>query len=94
MDLSRAEVRTANSVHYLRQLCRHWSQSFTVEFDDTHGKVHLPQGIVTLMSGTDALSVYVETAAAHDQERLEEVVAELLRLVAREETPELHWLHC
>ena len=92
MNLSRAEVPTANSVSYLRQLCRHWSHKFTVEFDDSHGKIHLPKGIVTLMSGPAALSVYLEIAAAEDQDRMEEVVAEHLQRFGFKETLVFNWM--
>jgi len=92
MNLSRAEVPTAHAVSYLRQLCRHWSHKFTVEFDDTHGKIHLPKGIVTLMSSPDALSVYLEVSEPADQERMEEVVAEHLQRFGFKETLEFRWL--
>lgn len=92
MNLSRAEVCTANSVSYLRQLCRHWSHKFAVEFDDTHGKIQLPKAVVQLMSGPTALSVYLEVAAAEDQERMEEVVAEHLQRFGFKEALEFRWL--
>jgi len=92
MNLSRAEVPTAHAVSYLRQLCRHWSHKFTVEFDDTHGKIHLPKGIVTLMSSPDALSVYLEVSEPADQECMEEVVAEHLQRFGFKETLEFRWL--
>ena len=92
MNLSRAEVPTANSVSYLRQLCRHWSHKFEVEFDDEHGKIKLPKGIVTLMSSPTALSVYIEIAEPEDQDRMEEVVAEHLQRFGFKETLEFRWL--
>ncbi len=92
MCLSRAEVRTAHAVSYLRQLCRHWEHKFPVEFDDSHGKIHLPKGIVQLMSGPTALSVYVEVPAAADQDRMEEVVEEHLQRFGFKETLECRWL--
>lgn len=92
MNLSRAEVPTANAVSYLRQLCRHWSHKFPVEFDDTHGKIKLPKGIVQLMPSPAALSVYLEVAAAEDQERMEEVVAEHLQRFGFKETLVFNWM--
>ena len=92
MNLSRAEVPTANAVSYLRQLCRHWSHKFSVEFDDTHGKIHLPKGIVQLMPSPAALSVYLEVPAAEDQERMEQVVAEHLQRFGFRETLEFRWM--
>jgi hypothetical protein len=92
MNLSRAEVPTANAVSYLRQLCRHWSHKFPVEFDDTHGKIQLPAAVVQLMSSPAALWVYLEVAAAEDQERMEEVVAEHLQRCGCRETLEFRWL--
>jgi hypothetical protein len=97
MKLSRAEVRTEHSVSYLRQLCRHWSHQYTVEFDatpgkDTHGKITLPEAYVTLMSGPAALSVYLEVADPAHQEHMEEVVAEHLQRFGFRETLVFHWL--
>jgi hypothetical protein len=92
MNLSRAEVPTVNSVSYLRQLCRHWSHKFVVEFDDAHGKIQLPKAVVTLMSSPTALSVYLEVPEAADQERVEEVVAEHLQRFGFKETLEFRWL--
>jgi len=92
MNLSRAEVPTANAVSYLRQLCRHWSHKFTVEFDDTHGKIHLPKAIVTLMPSPAALSVYIEVQEPADQPQMEEVVAEHLQRFGFRETLVFNWL--
>lgn len=92
MNLSRAEVPTVNAVSYLRQLCRHWSRKFPVEFDDTHGKIQLPKGVVQLMTSLTALSVYLEVAAAEDQAQMEEVVAEHLQRFGFKETLEFRWL--
>jgi len=92
MNLSRAEVPTANAVSYLRQLCRHWSHKFTVEFDDTHGKIHLPKAIVTLMPSPAALSVYIEVPAPEDQAQMEGVVAEHLQRFGFRETLVFNWL--
>ena len=92
MNLSRAEVPTANAVSYLRQLCRHWSHKFPVEFDDTHGRIQLPKAIVQLMPSPTALSVYLEVAAAEDQARMEEVVAEHLQRFGFKETLVFNWM--
>ena len=92
MNLSRAEVPTAHAVSYLRQLCRHWSHKFPVEFDDSHGKIQLPKGVVQMMPSPTALSVYLEVPAAEDQERMEQVVAEHLQRFGFRETLEFHWM--
>ena len=92
MNLSRAEVPTANAVSYLRQLCRHWSHKYSVEFDDTHGKIQLPKAIVQLMPSPAALSVYLEVPAAEDQARMEEVVAEHLQRFGFKETLVFNWM--
>ena len=92
MKLSRAEVATPNGVSLLRKLCRHWSHEHTVEFDDTHGKITLPRGYVTLMPGPAALSVYLETKDGEDQDRMELVVAEHLQRFGFGEQLTFHWL--
>ena len=92
MKLSRAEVPTANAVSLLQQVCRHWAHRFPVEFDDTHGKITLPEAYVTLMSAPAALSVYLEVNSAADQHSTEQVVAEHLQRFGFRETLAVSWL--
>jgi hypothetical protein len=91
MRLSRAEVRTAHAVLYLRELCDHWAHRFTVEWDDEHGKIKLDRAYCTLMSSPAALSVYLEVEDAADQDDLEKLVADRLRHIGSQEELEFHW---
>ena len=92
MKISRAEVSTANGVSLLRKLCHHWSHEHTVEFDNTHGKITLPNAYVTLIPGPAALSVYLETKDEVDQDRMEGVVARHLQRFGFGEELTFHWL--
>lgn len=41
-NISTAGVPTANGSRYLQQLCKHWSHTLHVEFDDREGTVVFP----------------------------------------------------
>ncbi|MBV8654110.1 MAG: DUF2218 domain-containing protein [Alphaproteobacteria bacterium] len=85
-----ATVPTAHASRYLQQLCKHWSHRFAVEFDATHGTVHM-NGAVCIFDATPGqLSLMLEGDAAA-LPRLCDVVAEHLKRFAFREAIELHW---
>ena len=79
MRISEAHVGTEHAVSYLRQLCRHWSHRFPVQFTDEQGTIQLPSSLCLLQSKPDRLDIRLELAEGGDQPRIEEVVAEHLQ---------------
>ncbi|MGI4830739.1 MAG: DUF2218 domain-containing protein [Janthinobacterium lividum] len=79
MKISEADVVTEHATSYLRQLCRHWSHRFDVQFDDLHGRIALPEALCTLNATPALLQVRLELTEAADPARVEQVVAEHLQ---------------
>jgi hypothetical protein len=86
MQTSNAIVATENASSYLRKLCQHWSHRFTVEFNDQHGTIQLPQATCTLDATHGELAVRLDSEDGADQARLCKAVEEhLQRFGFREE---------
>jgi hypothetical protein len=92
MKTSNADVKTANAVSYLRQLCRHWGHRFPVEFNDERGVIQLPSAACALQSSPETLSVRLEMPDDADQARIEKVVEEHLQRFGFRETLVFDWV--
>ena len=91
MTQSEAHVPTPNAISYMKQLCRHWSHRFPVEFDDHRGRIELPKGVCTLHALPEELHVELALVDAADQERMQEVVAEHVQRFGFREQLEFAW---
>jgi hypothetical protein len=91
MDISKATVRTEHATSYLRQLCRHWSHRFPVEFNDEAGTIQLPQAECTLTASPTELTVTLELRVGADRERVQKVVEEHLQRFGFRETLVFEW---
>lgn len=91
MKQSSATVTTEHASQYLRQLCRHWSHRFQVEFDDQHGVVHLPEADCVLDAAVDGLKVRLEMQDSADTARLQRVVEEHLQRFGFKEALRFDW---
>ena len=86
-----AHVPTQNASSYLRQLCRHWSHRFPVEFDEHHGRIELQGTICMLKATSTELYVQLEIDDGADPDRMESVVAEHLQRFGFRETLVFDW---
>jgi hypothetical protein len=91
MMTSTADVPTAHASSYLRQLCRHWSHKFPVEFNDQHGRIELPSALCTVDAEPANLSVKLEIQDGENQIRIEQVVAEHLQRFGFRDQLVFHW---
>jgi hypothetical protein len=80
-------VPTTHGAKYVQQLCKHWAHKLEVEIEGGTCTVRFPDGVATMTSGPDALSVTVEAEQAETVERLKEVVARHLDRFAFREAP-------
>jgi hypothetical protein len=87
MPSATAKVPTAHGAKYVQQLCKHWAHKLEVELGEGTGTVRFPDGVATMTSGPDALSVTVEADQVETVERLKEVVARHLDRFAFREAP-------
>jgi hypothetical protein len=86
MQTSNAIVATENASSYLRKLCQHWSHRFTVEFNDQHGTIQLPQATCILEASPGELAIRLDSEDGADQARLRKAIEEhLQRFGFREE---------
>lgn len=71
---STAVVPTEKASRYLQQLCKHWSHSHAVRFDEAHGEVTFPRdargadwpgdAVFTMDAGEGALTCRIDASAA------------------------------
>jgi len=91
--ISQADVKTANAVSYMKQLCRHWGHKFAVEFDDLQGRIELPQAVCVLTASDVELGVRLEMQDEADEGRMEKVVEEHLQRFGFREELVFVWTH-
>ena len=93
MHASEALVRTASASKYLRQICRHWSHKFAVEFTPQAGRIPFADDrVCKIAAGPDGLRLRVEASDEEALARAERVVVEHLRRFAfREDLGEVAW---
>ena len=92
-----AFVKTENASKYLQQLCKHWSHSLDVTFDDARGKVVFPRdargadwpgdAITTFAADADGLECRIDATAEGQLEGLKGAVARHLDRFAFREAP-------
>ena len=91
MTILRARVPTANASRYLQQLCKHWSHKFSVEFDPTHGVIHLPGTDCILDAEQEALALELRASDPDALPRMSGVVADHLKRFAFREDLAIEW---
>jgi uncharacterized protein len=87
MAIVRGRAKTASGSKYLRQLCKHWSHKFEVEFSENRGQVRFPSAVATMEASADALLVTIETDDTESVEQLKGAVAKHLDRFAFREAP-------
>ena len=92
MAIGKGCAKTASGSKYLRQLCKHWSHKFEVEFSETKGLIRFPSAVATMEASANALLVTIETDDAVSVEQLKEsVVRHLDRFAFREAPLPFEW---
>jgi hypothetical protein len=93
MPASHATVETASASRYLRQLCKHWSHKFAVEFTPEHGTIPFdPTRVCKLDASPEQLALRIEAADEATLTRTQGVVIEhLKRFAFREDLGEVRW---
>ena len=86
-----ASVATEHASRYLQQLCKHWSHRFTVEFDSSHGVVHLADATCSFDAQPGCLVLRLEGEGPETPERLCGVVSEHLQRFAFREALVIDW---
>ena len=100
--VSTVRVPTLNASRYLQQLCKHWSHSLAVEFDETRATVTFPRnargadwpGDATLRmhARDDGLDCRLEASSTGQLEALKGAVAQHLdRFAFREALLRFDW---
>ncbi|VXC86411.1 DUF2218 domain-containing protein [Sphingomonas sp. AX6] len=92
-----AAVPTANGSRYLQQLCKHWAHTLSVEFDTEQGRVVFPKdargadysgdGVATMTSDGDTLTVRIDATSAEQLDGLKGVLERHLDRFAFREAP-------
>jgi hypothetical protein len=91
MTTSTATIQTVEPARIILRLCKHWGHKFAVSYDDTQGRIELPQAVCELHAGPGTLAVRLTATPQADIARLEEVVAEHAQRMARGETYVWEW---
>ena len=94
---STVRVRTAHASRYLQQLCKHWSHTLAVEFDEQRGSVTFPRnargadwpgdGSLALRADAEGLDFRLEASAEAQLQALKGAVARHLDRFAFREAP-------
>jgi hypothetical protein len=87
MAIARGHVSTESGSKYIRQLCKHWSHKFEVEFSENRGQVRFPSAVATMEARADALLVTIETGDTESVEQFKKVIANHLDRFAFREAP-------
>ena len=92
MPVSVSSVKTEHASRYLQQLCKHWSHKFTVEFNETAGKVPFSESTsVEFAADASTLRMTLKTANPQDLERMQGVVSDHLKRFAFREELDVVW---
>jgi hypothetical protein len=92
MPTSVSSVKTNHASRYLQQLCKHWSHKFTIEFNETAGKV--PFNLETsleLKADASALLMTLHVENPQDIDRMQNVVTDHLKRFAFREELDVVW---
>jgi hypothetical protein len=87
MVIASGRAKTTSGSKYLRQLCKHWSHKFEVEFSENRGQVRFPSAVATMEASANALLITVAIDDAEAVERIKEIVAKHLDRFAFREAP-------
>ncbi|QND48986.1 DUF2218 domain-containing protein [Rhizobium lusitanum] len=92
MPTSVSSVKTDHASRYLQQLCKHWSHKFTIEFNETAGKVPFnPETSLELKADASALLMTLHVENPQDIDRMQTVVADHLKRFAFREELDVVW---
>jgi hypothetical protein len=92
MPTSVSSVKTDHASRYLQQLCKHWSHKFTIEFNETAGKVPFsPETSLELNAATSSLLMTLHVENPQDLDRMQTVVADHLKRFAFREELDVVW---
>ena len=94
---AQVRVPTAHASRYLQQLCKHWSHSLIVDFDEVRGTVTFPRNArgadwpadatLRLKAHADGLDCRLEASAAGQLEALKGALSRHLDRFAFREAP-------
>lgn len=90
-SVATATITTAEPARIILRLCKHWGHKFAVSYDDTQGRVELPPALLRMQAGEGQLTFRIEAQPGADIARLEQVVADHVQRMARDETYSWHW---
>ncbi|ACM24819.1 DUF2218 domain-containing protein [Agrobacterium sp. SHOUNA12C] len=92
MPTSVSSVKTDHASRYLQQLCKHWSHKFTIEFNETAGKVPFnPETSLELAADASSLLMTLHVENPQDLDRMQNVVADHLKRFAFREELDVVW---
>jgi uncharacterized protein len=93
MPVSRAYVPTSSGAKYMTQLCKHWSHSLDVAYDETTGRIAFDgDRRCVLHALADGLELEVSTADDEQLARTQNtVVNHLKRFAFREDLGDIEW---
>ena len=90
---SEARVVTYRAPHYIKTLCRHFSQRVPAEYTDERGTAQFPFGSCEMLARADALILRVQAEDAESFARVKDVVGGHLEDFAyRGETIRVQWV--
>jgi hypothetical protein len=84
-------VPTEHASRYLRQLCKHWSHKFPVDFTPHNGRIEMSAGVLILDADPEGLGLSL-TTAPDELVRMEGVVERHLERFAFKEDLSFQWV--
>ncbi len=89
--ISSTTITTAEPARIILRLCKHWGHRYTVDYDETRGRIELPLGLCLLTAGEGTLDFRLEGTPDADMDKFEQVVADHAQRMARGETYTWQW---
>lgn len=90
--IAEARVATGRASHYLRTLCKHFSNRVPAQYNDERGDVQFVFGTCEMLARPDELVLRVQTETAEQLEQGKEVVGgHLEKFTYRGETLSIVW---
>lgn len=87
-----ATAHTRKAKDYMRKLCIHWSQKFTVTYDDSLGQIDFgEQRTAELRVTAEELQVTVTATDDTQADKLADIVAEHIARYAQKESLTFEW---
>jgi len=95
MFYSKTTIKSENSAHYLKSLCRHFARKVPATWDDHQGEVNFAMGNCnfTLIDTSDELELVCSAEAIEPLATVKKILEQHILMLSRRETIALIWSH-